>query len=298
YLQARAELIDHYPTMDSDQATLTAEPSRWATAVHGDPGLWRDLAVWRAANDIPDADLTPAGAPLAASRERNHQHHLEECVDRLAGPRVALPASTLELLDQREPGLAGDPFWPVLAQRLSVAAHRSHDVHQLLVTALEQGRLPDERPAAALWFRLAGQLRLVSAEVDADIRLRPDWTDHLVRLLPDRVGLRVLTSPDWPELVAAVADSATHTGLPAPDLLDQAVALVDLGDPAAGGLPPDAVPAILSIRLYELAAPTPASDEPEPQRGRVLHGGLRLRTAPRAAPACRPRRCWPGGRPP
>ena len=133
--------------------------------------------------------------------------------------------------------MTGDPLWPVLARRLSAAGRRGADLEEILATALDQGRLPDERPAAALWFRLAGQLRLTSADIDPDIRLRPAWTDDLLQRLPDRVGQRLLTSPAWPELVAVVTDSVTHTDLPAADLLDRAIGTLNLADQAVGGLP-------------------------------------------------------------
>ena len=181
-----------------------------------------------------------------------------------------------------------DPFWSVLSRRLAVADRHGQDLHALVTAALDQGPLPEERPAAALWFRLAGQLRLVSAEADADIRLRPDWTDRLLRLLPDQAAHRVLTSPDWPELVAAVGDTVSDTGLPAVELLDQAVAGINLTDPATGGVPPEAVPVLLIARLRDLRTPpTDPADElpldPEDLDASRPHDLDDLQTQPDAA---------------
>lgn len=264
YLGARAELVTHYADEVRDQATLTIEPPRWAQTVSHDPQMWRELAVWRAANDIPDTDAVPTGAALPPSRERNYQRQLETRVEAVAGPPVPLHPATLQLLHEREPAVIRDPLWPVLARRLSAAGRRGADVEDILATALDQGRLPEERPAAALWFRLAGQLRLTTAEVDADIRLRPPWTDHLLQRLPSHVGQRILTSPDWPQLVAAMTNSVAATGLSPADLLTHAIGTLNLADEDAGGLPVDAVPAMLSARLDELSSEPPADDDAIP----------------------------------
>lgn len=268
YLQARAELIGHHAAIVRNQATLTTDPPRWATTIQHDKQLWCDLAVWRAGINLPDTDLLPAGTRLGLSRERSYQQQLEQRIDALAGPRILLPEDVLRLLADRDPQVQQDPFWPVLAGRLSAAHQQGVDVGQLLTTAFDQGRLPEERPAAALWFRLAGELRLISAKPDPDIRLRPGWTDHLLGRLPDPVAPRVLTSPDWPELVAAVADTITRTGESAEVLLDQAMAGINLADVTAGGVPADAVPVLLIWGLTELATPPPDIDDvlpPDPE---------------------------------
>ncbi|HEY5848735.1 MAG TPA: AAA family ATPase, partial [Microlunatus sp.] len=262
YLGARAELVTYYAAEVRDQATLTVQPPRWAEPISQDQALWRDLAVWRSANEIPDTDAIPAGAALPPSRERNYQTRLQHRVDAVAGPPSPLPAAALQLLGEREPAVLDDPLWTVLVRRLAAAAQRGTDIEAILATALDQGRLPDERPAAALWFRLAGKLRLTTADVDRDIRLRPAWTDDLLQRLPEHVGQRILISPDWPQLVATVTDSVTHTGVSTADLLDHAIGTLNLADQDAGGLPAEAVPAMLIARLEELST-TPGHDGDE-----------------------------------
>ncbi len=265
YLAQRAEQLQHYAGRVADQALLTTQPPRWAEPVADHSQLRRDLAVWRAAAGIDDADPAPAGQPFPASRERAYQRILEARVDAHAGPRFPLSAAVVDLLQEREPGVLADPYWPVVARRLSAAAHRGADVDQLVAAALDQsGPLPEEQPAAALWFRLAGELHLTVAAADADTRLRPDWTDELLRRVPDRVGNRILTDPQWPDLVAEVADAAARTGLPAAAILDHAVAATNFGDLDTGGIPADAAAAVLIWRLNDLSAPEPLDRDAEP----------------------------------
>jgi len=74
--------------------------------------------------------------------------------------------------------------------------------------------LPDEMPAAALWWRLSRQL--APAALPAQARdlgagstavpptLRPAWTGHLTVLFGDHLSARIVADPVWPALVAAV----------------------------------------------------------------------------------------------
>lgn len=251
YLRARAESVRHYAREVQDQAALTPEPPRWARSVAHHGTLVRELAVWRAAAGIADTDPLPAGSAVPPSAERNYQQQLEAKVEAVAGPPASLPPAAEDLLQARAPQVSGDPLWPVLARRLSAVRQQGVSVKDALEAALDEGQLPDERPAAALWFRLAGQLGLTWADVDPDIRLRPDWTDALLRRLPHRAAAQVLTSPDWPHLVAAVAASVATTGTSADDLLDRAIDSLNLNDEAVGGLPSDAVATMLRARLTD-----------------------------------------------
>ncbi len=188
YLTGRAELVDHYAAEVRDQATLVTELPRWAEPVSHDARLWRDLAMWRAANNIPDTDPAPAGAKLPPSLERTYQQKLETRVEKVVEPPKALPTAAMSLLHKQIPRVAHDPFWPVMARRLAAADWGSHDPEATMAAALALGPLPEKMPDAALWFRLAGQLRLTEAEVAPDIRLRPNWTGDLLRRLPDQPG--------------------------------------------------------------------------------------------------------------
>lgn len=265
YLRARAESVRRYAREIADQTALTAEPPRWARAIAHDGPLLRELAVWRAAAGIPDSDLLPAGSAVPPSAERNYQQRLESRIELVAGPATSLPAAARTVLEERAPAVAGDPLWPVLARRLSAVRHQGVSVEDVLAAALDQGPLPDERPAAALWFRLAGQLGLTWADLDPDIRLRPDWTDALLQRLPDRAAAQVLISPDWPGLVAAVADSVNATGSSAIEILDHAVGSLNLADESVGGLPTDAVATMILARLTDTETIEAEHLPPDPQ---------------------------------
>ena len=257
YLTARADQIRHHAAVVCDQAALTAEPPRWAEAVANNSELHRELAVWRAAVDIPDTDPAPAGRPFPPSRERGYQRGLETQVDRFAGPRTPVPAAVMQLLTEREPLVLTDPYWPVLARRLVLADQQGGDIEALVATALGQPQpLPEEQPAAALWFRIAGELHLIAATADADTRLRPEWTDPLLRSLPAPVGPRILTDPQWPGLVAAVGDTSRRTGLTESVLLDQVVGSINFD-----AVDVDAAATMLIWRLEDLTAEPIHDDE-------------------------------------
>ena len=77
----------------------------------------------------------------------------------------------------------------------------------LLTDAIDRhGPLPDELPAAALWWRLAGTLEPPTLAA-ANTGLRPAWTPELHRLLGSRIAETVIADPAWPSLVTAVAAS-------------------------------------------------------------------------------------------
>ena len=102
--------------------------------------------------------------------------------------------------------ISADPFWPRLATHLDAAARGRRRV-TLLTDAVERhGPLPDELPAAALWWRLAGTLEPPTLAA-ANTGLRPAWTPELHRLLGSRIAETVIADPARPSLVTAVAAS-------------------------------------------------------------------------------------------
>ncbi len=251
YLGARTELIGHCASVVRDQTTLTAEPPRGARPVRTDLDLWRDLAMWRAANDIPESDLIPAGRPVSPARERSYQRKLEARVNVLAGPRAPLPATGMELTREREPALFDDPYWPVMARRLPAADRQGQDLQQLLVTALAEGPLPEERPAAALCFRLAGELHLV----------RPRRRRHQTAAGVDRSSAPAAAGPGRAEFSPAPtgpgssprSPTAPHgPGYRPPTCSTLQWAPSNSATKRPVGLPADAVPAMLTWRLAEL----------------------------------------------
>jgi hypothetical protein len=51
-----------------------------------------------------------------------------------------------------------DPFLPELTERLSDLTRAGFDTTQLLRSAAAAGPIPDDHPAAALWWRILDQL--------------------------------------------------------------------------------------------------------------------------------------------
>jgi hypothetical protein len=116
----------------------------------------------------------------------------------------------------------------VLADRMAAAERAGIDIGALAVTAVGLRPLPDELPAAALWWRLSEHLgpAVVEAATASPARtLRPDWTPALTTVLGDDLAQRVLADPAWPALVTAV-DTATHHGWTAEDVLRTAAELL------------------------------------------------------------------------
>jgi len=64
----------------------------------------------------------------------------------------------VQLADQLEPRLLTDPFWPQLADRLATVVRAGIDITDLASRAAASAPLPDEMPAAALWWRLGRPL--------------------------------------------------------------------------------------------------------------------------------------------
>lgn len=122
------------------------------------------------------------------------------------------------------------------------------------------GPLPDELPAAALWWRLAGSLSPATLD-SANTRLRPHWTPELHRILGSRIAETVMADPAWPSLVAAVAASDWQPA----DLLEAAAEhMHDLA--AVGDVRPDQICRMLAYRVELLTqgASSAFRDVPRP----------------------------------
>jgi hypothetical protein len=63
-----------------------------------------------------------------------------------------------QLLTREIPRATADPFMPELAERLSNLTRAGLDAAQLVRSAAAAGPLPDDHPAAALWWRILDQL--------------------------------------------------------------------------------------------------------------------------------------------
>ena len=114
--------------------------------------------MWRAANDVPDADRRPTGPPAPAAADARAQRALDQRVTRLLGDPRAATARWKPLADRIDERIAADPYWPTLADRLTIAERAGIDITSLTHAVAGESPLPDEQPAAALWWRLSRHL--------------------------------------------------------------------------------------------------------------------------------------------
>jgi conjugative relaxase-like TrwC/TraI family protein len=214
-----AVVTERAASWDATTAPVWARPLLLADSERG-AELVAELAVFRAARGVDDTDRRPAGPrPDSIALARRHAA-LTERADALV-TTTAEAARYADLARDLDPHLLADPYWPELADHLSLAARAGLDVHALARDALADNPLPTEMPAAALWWRLSGELAPAAAEA-TNTGLRPDWADALVGIVGDRAAEAILTDRAWPALVAAVsaADPAQWTPHELLDLAD------------------------------------------------------------------------------
>jgi len=218
YLFARQQAVTDTAAAVGAQAhafTPTSAPW-WARALVGEnPDLLAELAVWRAATGVDPADRRLTGPEVLPITVRHYQKTLVAQVHEVLDDPHAAAHGWTPLANSIDERLVNDPYWPELAERLSAAARAGIDISRLAVTAAGARPLPDELPAAALWWRLAQHLAPsvldAAAARTGPQTLRPDWTPALRAVLGDIVAQRVLADPAWPALVTAVTH-ATHAG--------------------------------------------------------------------------------------
>jgi len=234
YLDARRQQVTTSAAqVAADAAALTPTTApRWARPLVGeDPALLGDLAVWRAATGVDVDDRRPTGPEAYRVAEQRRQRTLDDRVQAVLGDPDGAAGRWAPLVRTLEPRVLTDPYWPVLADRMAAAERAGIDIGALAVTAAGLRPLPDELPAAALWWRLAQHLApsVVEAATSSPARtLRPDWTPTLTAILGDSLAQRVLADPAWPALVTAV-DTATHHGWTVPEVLSTAAELLRAG---------------------------------------------------------------------
>ncbi|MEV8236997.1 MobF family relaxase [Rhodococcus sp. NPDC077669] len=217
YLDARADAITgHRDRIAADAAgwTPTTAPV-WARALltdEPDLDLLTDLAVFRAAHDVDPADRRPTGPEQYAAASAIVQRRLDTRAEKIIGTTNDAVKRWRPFVDELDTHIARDPYFPILADRLSAAARAGIEVHTLVRDSLAASPLPDELPAAALWWRLSGELSAAALDTDAadTAALAPSWAPVLTELLGERAATRVMSDPAWPSLVATV-DAADPT---------------------------------------------------------------------------------------
>jgi hypothetical protein len=153
YLAARAQLINDLADQvcaSSEAATRADEQDRVLPI-----GLITDLQVWRAAMQVKSADLRPTGLEQRSLLARTSQHRLNR---RLGTHDTLQDQQWAELLAEQNPNLINDSFLPSLTQRLENLDRAGFGTTNLVQSAAAKAPLPDDHPAAALWWRILDEL--------------------------------------------------------------------------------------------------------------------------------------------
>jgi DNA primase catalytic core len=229
--------------------------------------------VWRAAIGITDTDRRPTGGPQLAAAVARYQGDLDRRAKTILGDPQHATTAWAPLVNRIDPRITDDDYWPDLANRLAAIDRAGIDVRGMLTAVTGEHTLPDEQPAAALWWRLSRHLTPASTAATAGsgaATLRPAWTPILAELLSAERAKRVTDDPAWPALVAAV-DTAPRDEW-TPDRLTRVAVELTLaggGEVADADLAPALVWRIAMLTDpapldYDTAPPDPAQAELAP----------------------------------
>lgn len=148
YLAARAQHVTNLATQVRLD-TLQGPSPRWVPIGANVPEhLIGDVAVWRAATNVAPDDHHPTGRRSQTGAARQYQDHLDRQL------LTAIPSVDIAQLRALGQGLDHDPTVIGLARHLSLLEERGLPVGALVASALAEGPLPAERPAAALFWRI------------------------------------------------------------------------------------------------------------------------------------------------
>ncbi|WP_268872384.1 MobF family relaxase [Mycolicibacterium mucogenicum] len=207
YLQDRHDLVTELADQIRAEAatwTVSTAPT-WAKAIHAaNGGLATDIAVYRAAHNVPETDTRLTGPRAIAVRSVKAQNLLEQRAVTEIGRQAPELAQFNELVDTLNPRIRADSYWPQLAARLVQAAKIRGDLPALLTQATQGAPLPDELPAAALWWRIAPALSPTALDTTHS-HLRPPWMSDLHQVFGSAAAEAITSDMAWPALVSAIA---------------------------------------------------------------------------------------------
>ena len=160
YLAARADLVADLAAQVRDTAHHWSPEviPQWGRPLMDHPRVLAEVAVFRATHGVDPADSRTTGPQQHANRSARAQKAIHARVNQampLADPGTRRWRRLAERCDRR---ITTDPYWPQLAAHLDGLAGAGADINGLLHRAMNAGPLPDELPAAALWWRLAGRI--------------------------------------------------------------------------------------------------------------------------------------------
>lgn len=158
YLSARSDLVTTIADEVRQQATSTPNVPPWWPPGRSlpTPDLLGDVAVWRAANAVPDSDHRPTGPTQPAKTQHRWQHELDT---RLGSTNAATVVDWTGLIHTLVPATRSDDYTPQLAEDLAAISAAGVDAEAILRTATAPGvPLPDDHAASALWWRIQRHL--------------------------------------------------------------------------------------------------------------------------------------------
>ena len=166
--------------------------------------LAAEIAVFRAAHDVPVEDTALLGPPQYAVRARAVQDLLARGARQVLRDHSPYVKRFEALADSIDPRITTDGYWPQLAAHLAEALTGRPDLPAVVREVAAARPLPDEMPAAALWWRLAPQLSSVATLEGSHAALRPDWVREVHAVFGSVAAQAIIADPAWPALVSAV----------------------------------------------------------------------------------------------
>ncbi|RIJ77954.1 toprim domain-containing protein [Nakamurella silvestris] len=207
------ELVD-LVRAEASEWTLDTAPD-WAIPYLAEKALVVNLAVWRACDSVPETDLRPAGPEPRSLTLKKPYRALVKRAMKVAGNPADGQGRWEDLLGARGITVDWDDHWPVVAARLSLADKAGVPVMDLIDKAVEGSPLPTEKPAAALWWRLAKEKGFTAAtqvHSHSGHQIRPVWTVQLTETLGEELTERIVADRLWPVIVSrmdqAIRDEA------------------------------------------------------------------------------------------
>ncbi|WP_454561886.1 MobF family relaxase [Mycobacterium haemophilum] len=233
YLSRRADLVsdlaDQIRVIARDWTPATAPA--WAKHISAaDRILAAEIAVFRAAHTVAPEDTRLVGTEQYAARPRAIQRLLETHATTAIGRHHPDTRGWQQLIDTIDPHIRTDSYWPQLAARLADAARSRPDLAHLVKAAAADKPLPDELPAAALWWRLSAKLAPATLDT-THARLRPPWIHDLHDIFGSALAETITADPAWPGLVAAITATDPDRWTPHELLHLAAEHLADAPDP-------------------------------------------------------------------
>jgi hypothetical protein len=155
YLAARARLI--IDLADQVRTTGPVSAQVWKVERRCQPpaDLVAEIQVWRAAMQVEPADLRPTGSMQPSLLARKWQLRLDK---QLMAADLAQDQQWTDFLAKRIPNVIKNSFMPSLVQSLENLDRAGFNAAALVRSAAAKGPLPDDHPAAALWWRILDEL--------------------------------------------------------------------------------------------------------------------------------------------